>query len=74
MSTGIKRLAPYFEKAKEDLFAMICQLGTATLFCSFPSAESQWNHLRILGQLVDNKQYTNIELENFNWEEKCRLI
>ena len=74
MSIGIKRLAPYFEKAKEDLFAMICQLGTSTLFCSFPSAEFQWNHLRILGQLVDNKQYTNIELENFNWEEKCRLI
>ena len=54
---------------------MIRQLGPATLFCSFSSAETQWIHLlRILGQLVDNKQYTNIELENLNWEEKCRLI
>ena len=26
---------PYFEKAKKDLFAMIRQLGPATLFCSF---------------------------------------
>ena len=66
---------PYFEKAKKDLFAMIRQLGPATLFCSFSSAETQWIHLlKILGQLVDHKQYTDDELQNLNWEEKCRLI
>ena len=66
---------PYFEKAKRDLFAMMRQVGTATLFCSFSSAETQWIHLlRILGQLVDHKQYSNDELGNLNWEEKCRLI
>lgn len=65
----------YFEKAKKDLFAMIRQLGPASLFCSFSSAETRWIHLlRILGQVVDHKQYTNDELENLNWEEKCRLI
>ena len=47
----------YFEKAKKDLFAMIRQLGPATLFCSFSSAETQWAYLlRILGQLVDHKE------------------
>ena len=66
---------PYFEKAKKDIFAMIRQLGPATLFCSFSSAETQWIHLlRILGKLVDDKEYSDIELENLNWEEKCRLI
>ena len=66
---------PYFEKAKEDLFVMIRQLGPATLFCSFSSAETQWVHLlRILGQLIDHKKYTNDELENLKWEDKCRLI
>ncbi|KAL9970346.1 hypothetical protein ACROYT_G022703 [Oculina patagonica] len=41
---------PYFEKAKKDLFAMIRQLGAATLFCSFSAAETKWNHLlRMLG-------------------------
>ena len=66
---------PYFEKAKKDLFAMIRQLGTASLFCSFSSAETQWTHLlKILGNLVDNKEYTNEEINNFNWEERCRLI
>ena len=66
---------PYFEKTKKDLFAMIRQLGPASLFCSFSSAETKWIHLlRILGQLVDKKKYTNVELENMNWNEKCRLI
>ena len=66
---------PYFEKAKKDLFAMIRQLGPATLFCSFLSAETKWIHLlRILGKLVDDKNYSDDELENLNWEEKCRLI
>ena len=50
---------PHFEKAKKDLFAMIRQLGPATLFCSFSSAETKWIHLlRILGIPVDNKNYT----------------
>ena len=58
---------PYFEKAKKDLFAMIRQLGPATLFCSFSSAETKWIHLlRILGKLVDDKNYTDDELENLN--------
>ena len=66
---------PYFQKAKKDIFAMIRQLGPATLFCSFSSAETQWIHLlRILGKLVDDKDYSDNELENLNWEEKCRLI
>ena len=66
---------PYFEKAKKDLFAIIRQLGPATLFCSFSSAETQWIHLlRILGQLVDHKSYSDNEIENLNWDDRCRLI
>ena len=66
---------PYFEKAKKDIFAMIRQLGSTSLFCSFSSAETQWIHLlRILGKLVDNIEYTDNELENLNWEDKSRLI
>ena len=54
---------------------MIRQLGPASLFCSLSSAETQWIHLlRILGQLVDKKEYTDNELENLNWEDRCRLI
>jgi hypothetical protein len=51
---------PYFEKAKKDLFAMIRQLGPASLFCSFSSAETKWIHLlRILGKHIDHKDYSD---------------
>ena len=43
--TALRGSPRYFEKAKKDLFAMIRQLGPATLFCSFSSAKTQWTHL-----------------------------
>ena len=72
---ALRGLPPYFEKAKKDSFAMIRQLGPATLFCSFSSAETKWIHLlQVLGKLVDNKNYSDNDLENLNWDENCRLI
>lgn len=54
---------------------MIRQLGPALLYFSFSSAETQWIHLlKIRGNLVDKKDYTDSELENLNREEKTRLI
>ena len=65
---------------------MIRQLGAATLFCSFSSAETQWIHLlKILGKLLDNKDYCDSELFNqplyfcaayskfSNWQASCYL-
>ena len=37
MMRDLDSLAPYFEKAEKDPFAMIRQLGPASLFCSFSS-------------------------------------
>ena len=72
---AVRGSPPYFEKEKKDIFAMIRQLRLAFLFYNFSSAETQWIHpLRILGKLVDDKTYTDAQLENFNWEEKSRLI
>ena len=72
---SIRGSPPYFEKAKKDLLAMIRQLGPATLFGSFSAAETKWIHLlKMLGKLVDTIDYTNEQLENMTWEEKCRLI
>ena len=66
---------PYFEKAKKDIFAMIRQLGPATFFISLSAAETRWHHLlRILGQTVDNKCYTDEEIEKLSWPHKSRLI
>ena len=66
---------PYFERCKKDLFAMIRQLGKPTWFCSFSAAETKWVHLlKILGRLVDKKDYTNDEISNMTWQKKSELI
>ena len=63
-----------FFKAKK-LHCKKNKLGPASLFCSFSSAETKWNHLlRILGKLIDHQDYSDEELNNLTWEEKCRLI
>ena len=54
---------PNFEQAKKYIFAIIRQLGPAILLCSFSSAQTKWIHLlRILGKLVDEKEYSDSEL------------
>ena len=66
---------PYFERCKKDLFAMIRQLGNPTWFTSLSAAETRWLHLlKILGRLVDKKDYTDDEIENMTWSEKSNLI
>lgn len=66
---------PYWERAKKDIFAMIRQLGVPTWFCSFSSAETKWLPLfHCLGKLIDMKDYSDEELLNMPWAEKCRLI
>ena len=60
---------PYFEKCKKDLFAMICQLGTPTWFCSFSAAETRWTHLlKTLGRIVEKKEYNVNEIKHMTWE------
>ena len=50
---------------------MLHQLGPATFFVSLSAAETRWNHLiRILGQTLYNKTYTDIVSNAMNWSEK----
>ena len=66
---------PYFERCKKDLFAMIRQLDNPTWFCSFSAAETRWIHLiKILGRLIDNKDYTDDEVRQMSWQRKSELI
>ena len=54
---------------------MIRQLGKPTWFCSFSAAETRWTHLlRILGRLVDKKEYTDNEIKDMTWQNKSELI
>ena len=72
---NVRGSPPYFEKVCKDLFAMIRQLGPATFFVTLSAAETRWMHLlSLLGQIVDNRTYTEEEISAFSWEDKCRLI
>ena len=54
---------------------MIRQLGNPTWFCSFSAAETRWIHLiKILGRLIDNKDYTDDEVMQMTWQKKSELI
>ena len=71
----MRNTPPYFEKRKKDIFAMIRQLNLPTFFISLSSAETHWlDLLRTLGKLVDQKDYTQKELEEMDWKTKTRLI
>ncbi len=53
---------------------MIRQLGTPTWFCSFLAAKSRWIHLiKILGRLIDHKDYNDEEVKQMTWQKKSEL-
>ena len=65
----------YFERCKKDFFAMIRQLGNPTWFCSFSAAETRWNHLlKMLGRLVNHREYSDCEINKMTWQKKSELI
>lgn len=54
---------------------MIRQLGYPTYFVSLSAADTQWpDLLRVLCQMVDQKKYTDEELQNMNWQTRSRLV
>ena len=66
---------PYFERCTKNLFAMIRQLSNPTWFCSFSAPETRWIHLiKILGRLIDNKDFTDDEVRQMSWQRKSESI
>lgn len=54
---------------------MIRELGKPTSFCSFSAAETRWPHLlKILGRIVEKKNYTDDEIRDMTWQKKAELI
>ena len=72
-----------FFKVKRLQINQVCNKVTLALQCfrtkgkklKQSCAETKWPELlRSLGQLVDNKTYTDQEIESMDWQTKCRLI
>ena len=54
---------------------MMCQLDFPSLFILQSTAETKWPELlRVLGQTVYNKTYTDTEIAQMDFETKSRLI
>ena len=72
---NIRDSPAYLEKCSKDLFAMIRQFGAPTWFATFSAADTKWSFLRkILGQLIDKKDYTDEEIREMSWNDIARLI
>ena len=73
--TNLRGSPPYFEMVSRELKAMIRQLGRGTFFITLSAAETTWVHLlKMLGTIVDKKSYSDQDIENLTWQDKCRLI
>ena len=72
---NLRNSPAYLNKRKKDAFAMIQQLGFPALFISQSAAETKWHELlKALGKLVDEKTYTNEDIEGMDFQTKARLI
>ena len=71
----IRNSPAYLAKKRKEAFAMIRQIGFPSVFISQSAAETKWPELlKALGQTVENKTYTNEEIENMDFETKSKLI
>ena len=71
----IRTSPPYFDSKKKDVMAMVRQLGIPTLFLSLSAADTKWDNLLIcLGKLLIDKNFSQVDLDKLEWEDKCDLI
>ena len=65
----------YLAKKRREAFTMIQQLRFPSVFISQSAAETKWPELlKALGKSVENRTYTNEEIENMDFETKSKLI
>ena len=71
----IRNSPSYLQKRKKDIFGLIRQLGLPTWFSSLSAADTKWKDLlKMLGKLLDNKDYTDDEIGCLDWKERTRLL
>ena len=75
MFRQMRNTPPYYSSKKKCLLAMVRQGGMPALFFTQSCADTRWPELlKVLGQLVDNKEYSNEELENLTPIDRNRLV
>ena len=75
MFKRMKNTPPYYSSKKKNLLAMVRQGGMPALFFTQSCADTKWPELlKVLGQLVDNKDYSDQELEDMSPTNRYRLV
>ncbi len=75
MFRKMRNTPPYYSSKKKNLLAMVRQGGMPALFFTQSCADTKWPELlKVLGKLVDNKDYTGQELEDMSPTERYRLV
>ena len=64
-----------WKEEKQDVLAMIRQLGLPTWLMSLSAADSRWNDLlKILAKLNDAVDYSDMDIESLSWQQKTKLV
>ena len=72
---NLRGTAPYYEKSKMNLMALIRQLGCPTIFLTLSCAEYDWFELlKEIAETVYRREFSNEEIEEMTVTEKNKLI
>ncbi len=71
----MRNTPPYYSHKKKNLLAVVRQEGMPSLFFTQSCADTKWPELlKVLGKLIDNKDYTDEEVENMSPTNRYRLV
>ncbi len=75
MFRKMRNTPPYYSSKKKNLLAMVRQGGMPALFFTQSCADTKWPELlKVLGKLVDKREYTNEDVENMSYIDRNRLV
>ncbi len=75
MFQRMRNTPPYYSSKKKSLLAMVRQGGIPALFFTQSCADTRWPELlKVLGKLIDDKDYSDEELENMSPINRNRLV
>jgi hypothetical protein len=64
----------FFNKLLYDLLGMIRQLGSCTWFLTLSSADMKWNDTIQVIAAQQNQKWSDEQIENMTWEQKCTWL
>ena len=71
----MRNTPPYYGHKKKNLLAVVRQEGMPSLFFTQSCADTKWpGLLKVLGKLIDNKDYTDEEVEDMSPINRNRLV